>query len=370
MAGADGDMVKETAPEKPKIRPEVRMRFRNVCIEGIGYHLPETVLSTEEIEKQLGVGGGADAKKNGTKLGFLELLTGIRERRIWKPGTRPSQVASASARKALQNARVDPAEVDLVIHTGVCRDALEPATATMIHGELGLSPRCMPFDLSNACLGFLNGLWVSAHMIEAGSVKTALVVSGENAGPIYHDTIETLRQHPEDEGLLRRNLASLTLGSASVAYVLRHQDTSFARHFLVGGAAETDSSSRELCRGEGDLYHQRMETNTAELMKKGLALSQICWESFKTALGWSRDTPDHIFNHQVSRSHQQKVFELLELDPAKGCEDFDWLGNTGTVAAPLSLALRAEKKGLRKGDALAILGIGSGLNSMMLGVVW
>lgn len=341
------------------------MRFRNVCIEGTGYNLPETILSSRDIERQL----GNLSQKMKLSPGFLELLTGIRERRIWEPGTKPSSVAGIAAKRALANARVEPGEVDLLIHTGVCRDSLEPATASVIQANLGLSPHCMPFDLSNACLGFLNGLWVASHMIASGNVKTALVVSGENAGPIYRDTIRTLQENP-DEKLFRKHLANLTLGSGAVAFVLKRSDLSFTGHFLLGGAAQNDTDSWNLCQGNGDLHHQTMETDTVTLMKKGIRLSHICWQEFKKNLGWNEDTPDIIFNHQVSRVHQNKVFECLGLDVKKGCGDFEILGNTGTVATPLSLALRAEKGLLKKGQSLGLLGIGSGLNCLMLGVQW
>ncbi|MCB9229632.1 MAG: 3-oxoacyl-ACP synthase III [Deltaproteobacteria bacterium] len=341
------------------------MRFRNVCIEETGCHLPETVLTSSEIEQQL----AALAQQMNLMPGFLKLLTGVEERRIWPPGTRPSGPGSMAARNALQKAELRPEEVDLLIHTGVCRDSLEPATASVIHAKLGLSPHCMPFDLSNACLGFLNGLWVAAHMIESGSVRTALIVSAENSAPVYQSTIAALREKPEP-AIFRRYLANLTLGSAAVAFIMRHREDSKNGHHLLGGACQTDNDSWSLCEGNGNLYHQHMETDTAALMKKGLILSRTCWELFRKNLAWEDSTPDLIFNHQVSLTHQDKVFRTLGLAPEKSCGDVNWLGNTGTAAAPLSLALRAEKQELISGQSLAILGIGSGLNCLMLGVSW
>ncbi|MFK7822987.1 MAG: 3-oxoacyl-ACP synthase III [Oligoflexales bacterium] len=341
------------------------MRYRNVCIESTGHFLPEQELTSEEIETRL----KPLWDRYSLQTGYLELLTGIRSRRVWPVGTKPSSVASQAGRKSLVKAGVAPEEVDLVMHTGVCRDASEPSTANVVHHELNLPPHCMAFDLSNACLGFLNGLTVAANMIELGQIKTALVVSGENSAPIYEVTIKALLENQEGANI-RESMASLTLGSGAVAFVLQHKDISRSQHYLLGGVSQTDNDAYDLCEGHGDCYHQTMVTNTSGLMKSGLALSQVTWEYFKQHLGWDNSTPDYIFNHQVSRSHQSKVFNLLGLDERKAFFDMQTLGNTGTVATPLSLSLQEEKGTFKSGDLLALLGIGSGLNCMMLGVQW
>ena len=341
------------------------MRYRNVCIESTGHFLPQQELTSEEIEARL----KPLWDKYSLQPGYLELLTGIRSRRIWPVGTKPSSVASQAGKAALLKAGVEPEEVGLVMHTGVCRDASEPSTANVVHHELNLPPHCMAFDLSNACLGFLNGLMVAANMIELGQIKTALIVTGENSAPIYEDTIKTLLENQEDANI-RESMASLTLGSGAVAFVLQHKDLSRSQHYLLGGVSQTDNDAYNLCEGHGDCYHQTMVTDTSGLMKSGLALSQITWEYFKKHLDWNEDTPDYIFNHQVSRSHQSKVFNLLGLDEKKAFFDMRTLGNTGTVATPLSLSLQEEKGTFKKGNRLALLGIGSGLNCMMLGVEW
>ena len=341
------------------------MRYRKVCIESTGYYLPEQILTSKDIEERL----GHLWDKFSWEAGYLETLTGIRERRIWPLGTKPSSVASEAAKLAMKKMQIDANEIDLVIHSGVCRDASEPSTANIVHHNLGLSPHCIPFDLSNACLGFLNSLTVAANMIELGQIKTALVVSGENSGPIYEDTIQSLGEHTRlDE--FKQAMASLTLGSGAVAFILKHEDDSENRHYLLGGASQTDNKSHDLCQGHADCYHQSMTTDTAGLMKHGLILSQITWEFFKREMEWNEETPKYIFNHQVSRSHRDKVFKMLNLDTKKSFSDLEQFGNTGSVATPLSLSMQEEQGRFDKGDKIAMLGIGSGLNCLMLGVEW
>lgn len=341
------------------------MRYSEVFIESMGYSLPETVLTSEEIETRL----APLYEKLQIKKGWLEELTGVRERRMWPLGTAPSTVSAQAGRAALTAGNISPADVDLVIHTGVCRDALEPATASLVHQHLQLSPSCMVFDLSNACLGMLNAMSVAASMIESGAIRTALLVSGENAAPLYTTTMADLERDPSPEAFSQA-LASLTLGSAAVAYVLQHSSIARSGHRILGSVVQSDSSGAGLCYGDGTMQQMRMKTDTRGLLRKGLELTVSAWARFKSAMDWHQNSPSHIITHQVSRTHQRKVFEVLGLDEKKGACEIDWLGNTGSVAAPLSLALQAERGLVQPGELIAMLGIGSGINTQMMAIQW
>jgi 3-oxoacyl-[acyl-carrier-protein] synthase III len=341
------------------------MRYSEVFIESMGYSLPETVLTSEEIENRL----APLYEKMQLKKGWLEELTGVRERRIWPLGTPPSTVAAEAGRVALAAGNISPEDVDLLIHTGVSRDALEPATASLVHQNLKLGSSCMVFDLSNACLGMLNAMSVAASMIESGAVRTALLVSGENAAPLYTTTMQDLEQDPSPEAFSQA-IASLTLGSGAVAYVLQHSSLARSGHRLLGSVVQADSSGARLCYGDGTMQQMRMKTDTRGLLRKGLELSASAWIRLKSAMDWNQSCPSHIITHQVSRTHQRKVFEVLGLDEKKGSSEIDWLGNTGSVAAPLSLALQVEKGLVQNGDLIAMLGIGSGINTQMMAIQW
>ncbi len=341
------------------------MEYKNVFIEGTGYHLPTQILSSLEIEERL----APVADRLGLTPGRLEKLTGIRERRVWPPGTRPSDLATQAARMALERAKVNKNDIELIIHTGVCRDATEPATACVVHEHLQLEPSCNAFDISSACVGFLNGLVSAANMIELGQIDRALVVSGENSGPIYEDTIQTLLAEPTHDSI-KKMLASLTLGSGAVAYVLTSRRTMQKGHQLLGGTAQTDSRYYTVCEGHGNIHHQSMITDTEAMLRQGLVLSQVTWELFKNKFKWTNETPDFVFSHQVSRSHNTKAMAVLGLQDKRTFFDFETMGNTGSVAVPLGLALRDEQNLFRKDDKIALLGIGSGLSCVMLGVDW
>lgn len=342
------------------------MKFENVVISDFAHYLPEQVMSSDEIEKRL----APLYKKLRLPEGRLELMTGITERRYWEPGTRPSALSTKAANNLFDHGKIKKEDIDLVIHASVCRDFLEPSTASVVHCDLGLKPEAMLFDLSNACLGVMSSFVMAANLIERGAIKHALVVSGENGGPLLFQTIETLLK---DESINRKNvkkyIANLTIGSAAVAYTLSHKDAAPGSK-LLGGISLADTSANVLCQGGGDTQALMMETDSEELMKKGVVLAKETWERTKKELDWANSDVDWAIGHQVGKAHEALTMETLGLQNHQTFKTYPFLGNTGSAALPVTLDLLNHEMKIEKGSKVALLGIGSGLNSIMLGVEW
>jgi 3-oxoacyl-[acyl-carrier-protein] synthase-3 len=152
------------------------MRYEDVCIESLGYVLPEEIVTSDDIERRL----APLYRRLKLPEGRLELMSGIRERRLWPRGMRPSEKSIESGRKALEAAGIEPNQIGCLVHGSVCRDYLEPATACRVHDGLGLPADCLVYDVSNACLGLLNGMVQVANMIELGQIRAGLVVGTED----------------------------------------------------------------------------------------------------------------------------------------------------------------------------------------------
>lgn len=249
---------------------------------------------------------------------------------------------------------------------------MEPATATFVHRTLGISENCQVFDISNACLGFLNGMMVLANMIEMGQVRRGLIVAGETAEDLVESTIRHLLSA---DTLTRKTIkplfASLTIGSGAVALVMEDRRLHDTGHYLLGGACKANTSHNDLCQGgqnaeQGTL----MSTDSEVLLEKGVETAERCWESFLATLNWKKESIDRFFCHQVGKAHAQLLFNTLDLDPDRNFETLSVLGNVGSVSAPVTMALGAEQGILGSGERAALLGIGSGINSLMLGIQW
>ena len=343
--------------------------YRRVCLDTFDYELPPRVLTSEEIENRL----APVYERLRLPAGRLELMSGIRERRLWLEGTRPSEAATMAGRKVLDRADVDPAEIECLIFTSVSRDMMEPATASFVHNGLGLSTNCLVFDISNACLGFLDGMVMLANMIETGQVNNGLIVSGETAEELLESTIRTLL---EDQTLSRKSIkpafASLTIGSGAVGlYMRRAREDQEVRPRLVHVAWQANTTHSNLCHGNrAGSNTTLMETDSEELLHRGVETAKMTWDLFSAAEGWSGRDIDGFFCHQVGSAHSRLLFDTLDLDLNKNFETLAFLGNVGSVSAPITLAQAMEQGVFGPGQRGAMLGIGSGINCLMLGVDW
>ncbi len=348
------------------------MRYTDVCVEAFSHVLPSRIVTSEAVEKWL--------KPLYDRLhlpeGRLELISGIRERRLWPAGTLPSKASADAGRRVLEQTGFSANDVDCLFHCSVSRDYVEPATSTAVHRLLGLPSRALNFDISNACLGVLSGMLMLANMIQLGQAQAGLVVSGENSQALLDNTVSCLVNDPE---LTRRDIksqfASLTIGSAAAAVLLTHRSCSRTGHRLLGGCASANTTYNHLCQGSADTAmtdgsRPQMHTDGEELLRRGLEVAGETWALTKEELGWADDTAGTICCHQVGRAHREQLYAKLGLDESRDFSTFEFLGNCGSASLPVTASLAVEAGRLKRRDRLALLGIGSGINCTMLGVEW
>jgi 3-oxoacyl-[acyl-carrier-protein] synthase-3 len=341
------------------------MRYERVCLEGFGYTLPGEIVTSDGLEQRL----APAYQRLRLPAGRLELMTGIRERRFFPRGTRPSQISIESGRRALAAAGVAPREIGALVHGSVCRDFLEPATACSVHHALGLSENCLIYDASNACLGILTGMLQVANMIELGQIGAGLIVGTEDGRALVESTINRLNT---DDRIDRRGVkplvASLTIGSGSVAVVICDKSLSRKRRRILGAVALANTAEHGLCHSEG--LDEFMRTDSEQLMLAGVETGRRTFDLFLNELGWDRDDISKTICHQVGAAHRKLLFEQLGLHESIDFSTFETLGNTGAAALPLTMAVAEEAGRFHEGDRIAMLGIGSGINCQMIGVQW
>ena len=338
------------------------MLFQHVAIAGLAHIDAPRRLSSEEINARL----KPTLDRLGIKTDVLGDIAGIHSRYLWDEGVQASEVATLAGVKALADAGIDPDKVGLLVNTSVSRDYLEPSTASIVSGNLGLPDTCQNFDVANACLAFINGMDIAARMLERGEINYALVVDGETANLAYKKTLERLQSPEVTEEQFRNELATLTLGCGAAAMVMSRADLTPDAPRYKGGVTKSATQWNTLCRGNLD----RMVTDTRMLLIEGLKLAQKTFVAAKAGLGWAVDELDQFVIHQVSQPHTQAVVKAFGIDPKKVMTIFGEHGNIGPASVPIVLSKLKELGRLKKGDRIALMGIGSGLNCSMAEVVW
>ena len=214
-----------------------RIEFQRPTIWSVGHAEAPEVVTSAWIDEQL----AETYDRCGIRPGLLESVAGIVERRWWPEEITFDEAAAKAGVRALELADVAPSEVDLLISTSVCKHHLEPSVACSVHFRLGLGPKCINYDLGNACLGFVNAMQVGAMAIETGHAQTVLIVDGEGSRYTQLATIERLRQPTATALDVFDQFASLTLGSGAAAMVMggpRDGRPPFHRRYLAGGDPE------------------------------------------------------------------------------------------------------------------------------------
>ncbi|WDP92836.1 MAG: 3-oxoacyl-ACP synthase III [Desulfobacter sp.] len=350
------------------------MKYTKVFIESFGYELAPHIVTSQDIEEKLAPFYNA----MGFAPGQLEMLTGIKERRYWNEDHTLAEHAAVAGRRALEEADILPEDVGAVVFCGVGQDGFEPATACAVASELGVGPTAMVYDVKSACLGMVTGMVQVANEIQLGNIRAGLVVSCETARQIVDATIEEINTRKNID-FYKETIATMTGGSGAAAILLTdgslgRPDT--RRHRVLGGVLRNSIQHFGLCHwgfeasGMPTDAKVVMRTHAQEVLDNGTELAVATYAMFRKELDIPADKPDKFIAHQVGEGHHQRFYSTMGLDRQKDFTTFPFLGNTGSVALPITAAIADERGFMDPGDLVAFLGVGSGLNCYFMGVEW
>ncbi|MGO1397362.1 MAG: 3-oxoacyl-ACP synthase III [Brevibacterium yomogidense] len=334
-------------------------RHQNVALLGIAEVEAPVVVTSDELDAEL----GDVLTKLGLPTGLFQRVAGVESRRQWDTPDGFIKGSAEAGRLALEQAGIEREQIGLLINGSVSRASLEPSVAVSVHNELGLGTQAMNFDITNACLGFVNGMTMAATLIDAGQIDYAMVVAAEETSRLRENTV----RHLHREGITRaeylEEFASLTLGSGAVGAVLGRADAHPEGHRIKGGVTRAATWNHELCVGGWD----GMYTDSKALMDNGVGLVMDAWTDAAQD-GWDWTDMTSYVTHQVSSSHTNALVKALDLPVDRVPLSFPTLGNVGPAALPITLARQAET--LQKGDSVLTIGVGSGLNAALTEIEW
>ncbi|MCU1473727.1 MAG: 3-oxoacyl-ACP synthase [Amnibacterium sp.] len=332
--------------------------YRNVALLSVASVIAPLVTTSFEIERRL----EPILRKLRLPTGLLERVAGVIERRNWSADLSLDDASLQAGNAALAEAGVKPGDIGLLINTSLTKRHIEPSVAVRLHHGLGLPSNAINFDISNACLGFVNGMNLAASLIESGQIDYAMIIDGEDVSDIQVNTIARLSK----EGLKREEFmsefASLTLGCGVAAAVLGRADRHPEGHRMIGGITRAATQFNDLCVGT----MEGMVTNSKALLKRGMELVTAAWTEAKRDWNWS-DMDTYIM-HQVSDVHTAAFVKAAGLDKTRVPLTYPKYGNVGPASIPITLA--QESGNLAKGDRVLLCGIGSGINTSMLELAW
>lgn len=287
----------------------------------------------------------------------MEAASGIRERRHNQDRESPAELAARAARKALNLAQTSSSELDLILYCGVTREFLEPATAAKVQ-DLLCASGAISLDVSNACLGFVDGLLMADTWIAAGRVRKVLVVSAE-LGTDYAVRGARAIGEGQDPKLL---LSSLTLGDgAAAALVVPKKSPDLGICYAL---RESYGEHFRLCVIEkaGEL----MFTHPSELITHALERTPAMVQNILTQMGWQRESISRVVSHQITERHLYAGGRAGGFAKDRMEMTVDRYGNMGSVSVPYTLAQALAEGRIQAENRVLIAGFGSGLGMSMI----
>ena len=307
-------------------------------IASVGASLPETVVANGPIAERLGVTED-----------WIFTRTGIRERRVAAPDARFADLAAAAGRDALTRARLDAADLDLVVVATMSQDDLLPNAAPLVARALGAS-RAGGFDVGAACSGFLAGLALAAGQVEAGRADHVLVIGADLMSRFVD---------PDD-----RRTAAL-FGDGAGAVVVGPTDGPGRIGPVALGADGSAADLIHVRRASGLVHMEGHETFRMAVSR----LVEVTRQAVEAAeLGL--DDIDLFVYHQANGRIMRSVAERLELRAERVVDCIEGLANTSAASIPLALRRAAAEGRLATGDRVLLAAVGAGFTWGATTVEW
>lgn len=314
-----------------------------IGIVGLGHYIPEEILASIDLEKSLGIPAESILQR-----------TGIRERHIARPEEATSDLAARAARLALNDARIDPEEIDLIIVATSTPDNCGTPTAAAVQAHLKAG-KAAAFDLMAACSGFVYGLVLGAQVIESGLYRKVLVIGAEITSKITDWT------NPDTAILFGDGAGAAVLAETPEGYGLLGSDlgvdgSGFDRILVPAGGSRLPASAETVANR---LHYVHMDGH--EVFKFAMrVLGDSALRSLEAA-GLEPGAVDLLVPHQANIRIIEAAARRVELPIEKVVVNIDRYGNTSAASIPIALSEAAAEGRIRRGDTVVLTGFGAGL---------
>ena len=295
------------------------MANRNAVILGTGRSYPEGVLTNADLERMVE-----------TSDEWITTRTGIKQRHKAADGEYTSQFAVVASRQAVERARIDPADVGLLICATVTPDQILPSTGCLIQAELG-AHRAAAFDLAAACSGFLYGLTLANQMVRSGQVRYALVVGAELLTR-YVDYTDRSTCVIFGDGAGAAVIGPAE-GDRGILSTRVYSDGRYAEQlFSPGGGTRLPTTAETLATG---MHYYKMRGN--ELFKVAVrSMADVSREVLEEA-GYRPEDVKLFIPHQANQRMTDAVADKLGVDPSRVSSNIEMHGNTSSASIPIAL---------------------------------
>jgi len=326
-------------------------------ISATGAFIPATALSSAEVEKR----SFPDHAP-----GWIERLTGVRERRVAAPGTLSSELSVGAIRDALTRRGLEPANIDCLLLGAITHDMAEPATSHIVQDALGSRANC--FDIKNACNGFLAALEVGDSFIRNHTYECIAIACGEVVSPFVPWHLA------KQSNNLIEHLGALTLGDGAGAIILEPGPADSGIR-AIGWATDSSLWRAATVPGAGTLHpHQGEHTyflsHETDLWAAAAELIPPLLEDVLARAGWSMADVDLFVPHQASTRLIEKLLVLIDRSMDSVVVTLEEFGNMAAASIPVALHTAEQQGRLERGMRVLLVGGAAGFSVCAVAIEW
>ena len=326
---------------------------RKAIVTGIGHYAPERVLSNKDLEKMVE-----------TNDEWIVSRTGIRERRILGEGKGSSYMGYHAVKMILEEQRVDPKEIDLIIVATVTPDTMFPSTACRIQHMIGAT-NAWGFDLNGACTGYVYALATATQFIENGVHNKVLVVGADKMSSIvdYNDRSTCVLFGDAAGAVLLEPSEEEDYGV--IDWILHCDGSGGDFLYMLGGGSLHPASHETVDKGMHYLYQDGRTvfkfavTKMADVSAEILERNELSGKDVK-----------FFIPHQANLRIIDAAARRMRLDDSQVVVNIDRYGNTTAATIPLALSEVYHDQKLQRGDYVVMAAFGAGFTWGSLLLRW
>jgi 3-oxoacyl-[acyl-carrier-protein] synthase-3 len=308
-------------------------------VVGCGAYLPQKIITNADLAARLN-----------TSDEWIAQRTGIRQRHVASDGELTSDLATAAADAALQQARMSGADIDLLVLATTTPDHTFPATATQVQARIGMT-RGAAFDIQAVCSGFVYALATADNFIKAGQAKTALVIGAETFSRIldWNDR-GTCVLFGDGAGavVLRAAEGQGTVADRGILTTHLFSDGRYYKQLYVDGGPSAT-------RTTGHVQMEGREVFRHAVVKMGEAVDTAI-----AAMGIAGSDLDWLVPHQANLRIIDSMGQRLHLPAEKVVVTVDRHANTSAASIPLALAQAVSDGRIKPGHLVLLEAMGGG----------
>lgn len=327
---------------------EVDGRFAayRAVIAGTGAYVPEKILSNEDLAKRCDIETSDE---------WITSRTGIKNRHIAAENETTADLATEAAKKALEEAKIEGRDLDLIIVATITPEMVFPSTASFVQTRVG-ARKAFVFDLAAACSGFVYSMAVASQMLESGRYNNALIIGAETLSKITN---------------WRDRTSCILFGDGAGAVVLKRAEKG-KRGVMYSTMGADGYSWRALnCQAYGSRHPSHMKLENPDMIFMEIHGREVYQQAVRKIVttvqkslrkcGLKVDDIAMMVSHQMNARIIESAAKRLNLPEDKYFVNIQEYGNTSAASLPIAFDDCRRQGKIKEGDIVVLVAFGAGL---------